>query len=125
MKRLIGLVALAILAAACDSGPSGPGDLAGSIQSPAPVLGGVVLEVVGKGIEGFSGAGGTEVFWARQEDPSTYRVIVVGESGGELGFTVSVRDRSDRKPRATVVGVVDLNNQPLPVTEGYEVKFTH
>jgi len=124
MKRFIGLVVLAILAAGCDSGPSGPGDLAGSVRSPGPVLGGAVFEVVGRGIEGFSGAGGTKVFWARQENPAVYRVIVVGESGGELEFSVSVQDRSDRTPRATVVGVVDLNNQPLPVTKEYKVKFT-
>jgi hypothetical protein len=124
MKRFIGLVVLATLAAGCDSGPSGPGDLAGSIQSPGPAVGGVVFEVVGRGIEGFSGAGGTKVFWARQENPDAYRVVVVGESGGELGFSVSVQDRSDRTPRATVVGLVDLDNQLLPVSDEYKVKFT-
>jgi hypothetical protein len=85
----------------------------------------VVFEVVGAGIEGFSGAGGTKVFWARQENPNVYRVIVLGESGGDLKFSVAVQDRGGRMPRATVVSAVDLNNRPLlPITEAYEVKFT-
>ena len=124
MRRFIGLVVLASLAVGCDSGPDGPGDLSGSVLSPDPALGGVVFEVVGAGIEGFSGAGGTRVFWARQEDPIVYRVIEIGESGGELKFSVSVQDRGGRLPRATVVSAVDLNNHPfLPVTKEYEVKF--
>jgi len=125
MRRLFGLMVLASLVIGCDSGPDGPGDLTGSVQSPSPSLGGVVFEVVGAGIEGFSGAGGTWVSWARQEDPIVYRVIVLGESGGDLKFSVAVQDRGGRMPRATVVSAVDLNNRPLlPITEGYEVRFT-
>jgi len=125
MRRFIGLMVLAILAVGCDAGPDGPGDLSGSVQTPSPSLGGVVFEVVGAGIEGFSGAGGTKVFWARQDNPIVYRVIVLGESGGDLKFSVAVQDRGGRLPRATVVSAVDLNNRPLlPITEGYEVKFT-
>ncbi len=124
MKRTFGLMILVLLAVGCDSGPDGPGDLTGSIRSPAPSVGGVVFEVVGGGIVGFSGAGGTKVFWARQENASVFRVIVIGGTGGELNFTVSVQDRGGRMPRATVVSVVDVNNLPLPVTEDYQVKFS-
>jgi hypothetical protein len=84
-----------------------------------------VLEVVGSGIQGFSGAGGTKVFWAPQGTPSVYRVIVVGETAGDLPFSVSVQDLADRKPRATVVSLVDLNNLPVPVTKDHKVKFTN
>jgi hypothetical protein len=125
MRRLLALMALGALLAGCDSGPDGPGDLTGTVRSRNSSLGGAVFEVVGKGIEGFAGAGGTKVFWARQENPTTYRVIVVGEGSGELTFTVSVQDRGDRKPRATLISVVDQGNNPLPATKDIEVKFAY
>lgn len=125
MRRLLSLMALATLLAGCDSGPNGPGDLAGSVRSRSSSLGGAVFEVVGKGIESFSGAGGTKVFWSRQGNPNTYRVIVVGEGGGELTFKVSVQDRGDGKPRATLISLVDQGNNPLPVTKDHEVKFAY
>jgi len=125
MKRLTVFGALVFLAVGCDSGPSGPGDITGTIQSPGSPLGGAVVEIVSSGIEGFSGAGGTRIFSAIQENPVVYRVIVIGESGGDLTFRVSVQDRGGRLPRASVVSLVDLNNLPLPVTEDYVVRFTH
>lgn len=124
MRRFLVLAVLIPLAVGCDSGPSGPGDLVGSIQSPDNALGGAVLEIVATGVEGFSGAGGTKVFWSIQENPVVYRVIVIGEGGGDLNFTVSVGDRSSRNPRASVVSLVDTSNRPLPVTPDYEVRFT-
>lgn len=123
ITRTIGLIALALLAISCDAGPDGPGDIVGSVTSPGAPLGGVVMEVVGGGVEGFSGAGGTKLFWAPQSTQNVYRVVVIGESGSDLEFTVSVKDRGGRMPRATVVGAVDLQNLPLPVTEGFKVRF--
>jgi hypothetical protein len=87
-------------------------------------VGGVVFEVVGAGIETFTGSGGTRVFWARQPDPTIFRVILVGEGGGDLSFTATVQDRSKGLPRATVVSAVDLENRPLPVTNDFKVKFS-
>jgi hypothetical protein len=123
MKRLAAVLMLALLAGACDSGPKGPGDLTGTVQTSGPVLGGVVFQVVGSGIEKFTGTGGTKAFWAQQPDPKVFRVILVKEGGGELTFTASVQDRSEGLPRATVVSVVDLENRPLPVTNDFKVKF--
>ena len=123
MKRLAAVLMLALLMGACDSGPKGPGDLTGSVQSPGPALGGVVFQVVGSGIEKFTGTGGTKVFWAQQPDPKVFRVILVGEGGGDLTFSTSVQDRSKGLPKATVVSVVDLENRPLPVTGDFKVKF--
>jgi hypothetical protein len=123
MRHLIGFLAVVVLVASCDSGPDGPGDIMGSVRSSHSSLGGVVLEVVAEGVEGFSGAGGTRVLWAPQSTPGLYRVIVIGQSGSELAFTASVKDRAMRMPRATVVGAVDLENLPLPVAEDFEVDF--
>ncbi len=123
MIRIAGFLALASLVASCDSGPDGPGDIVASVQAPNRALGGVVMEVVAAGVEGFSGAGGTKVIWAPQSTAGLYRVIVIGQSGDELIFTVSVKDRAMRTPRATVIGAVDLENRPIPVTETFQVRF--
>ncbi len=123
MKRLVGVMALAICLGACDTGPDGPGDLTGSVGAGTQDLGGVVFEVVGAGIEGFSGAGGSRVFWAQQENPVVFRVIVVSENGGDMRFSATVTDRGGRMPRATVVSAVDTENRPVPVTEAMEVRF--
>ena len=124
MRRLAGFLILAVLMVGCDSGPQGPGDFSASVRSPGPSVGGVVLDVVGPSIEGFSGAGGSKVLWARQENTNAYRVIVIGEGGGELMFTISVMDRGDGKPKGTVVSAVDLDNRPLPVTKDYKVRIS-
>jgi len=123
MKRyvVLGMVALGI--GGCDSGPSGPGEITATLRSPAEAVGGIVAQVVGSGIEGFSGAGGSKVFFAQQDDPSVYRVIVITEGGGDLSFTVAVRDLGARMPRSTIVGAVDPNNLPLLVTKEYQLKF--
>ena len=123
MKRLVAMMALALLVAGCDSGPEGPGDLTATFTGSGDPPGGVVLEVIGAGIVGFSGQGGTKVFWAAQETPSVYRVIVLSEGGSDLSFSTSVEDVGKRMPRATVVSVVNQENMPLPVTNDYQVKF--
>ncbi|MBT8396593.1 MAG: hypothetical protein HKO65_09100 [Gemmatimonadetes bacterium] len=125
MKRLIGILGLLLLVASCDSGPDGPGDITGTLLTPGVGVGAVVLEVVGSGVQGFSGAGGTKVFWAQQTDPKVHRVVVVGPGGGDLQFQVSVEDRSKRAPRVTVVNVVDTGNRSLPVTNDFKVRFSN
>ena len=125
MKRSIAIWALVFLGAGCDSGPSGPGDITGTIQSQGTPLGGAVVEIVSSGVEEFSGAGGTRVFSAIQENPVVHRVIVIGDSGGDLTFNVSVQDLDGRLPRVSIVSLVDLNNLPIPVTDDYKVRFTH
>lgn len=124
--RRFGLPAmlLALLLAACDTGPSGPGDLTGFVETPGPVLGGAVLEVVGKGITGFSGSGGTHVFSAPTAEEATYRVVLLTETPGQLQFRVAVQDRGARKPTVSVVTVVSGSNLPLPATDDYRVRFS-
>jgi hypothetical protein len=123
MRRIAFFMALFLGTAACDSGPSGPGNLTGWIRSAGPELGGVALEVVGPGIDGFSGTGGTQVFWAPRGTADTYRVVVVGSSPGDLQFNVSVQDVGGSKPVATLIHVVDGDNLPRPATGQFRVRF--
>jgi hypothetical protein len=125
MRRSVVMGVLIGLAIGCDSGPSGPGDLTGTVQTSNASVGGAVLEVVGGGIQSFSGAGGTKVFWAPQDDPRVFRLVVISPTGGELDFQVSVRDRGGRKPRATVVDLVDVDNLPVPVSKDDKVRFSN
>ena len=122
--RAAALVALSLLAGACDSGPSGPGELTGTVQTPGPTLGGAVVEVVGKGITGFSGAGSTRVFHAATGEADTYRLILIREAPGELQFRVSVEDLGGKRPVGSVVDVVTGDNLPIPATPEYRVGFT-
>lgn len=118
LALIIGLVAWG-----CDSGPSGPGNLVGTVQSVDRPVGGAVLEVVGKGIQGFSGAGGSRVFWAPKGTTDTYRVVVITPTAGDPQFQVAVADLGAGKPRATVISVVDGSNLTLPPTSDYKVRF--
>jgi hypothetical protein len=122
-KLIVGFLAI-LMIAACESGPEGPGDLAGTVRSTGTALGAVVVEVVGAGIEDFQGAGGTKAFWARQENPNAYRVVIVGDGTSDLTFSVAVRDRGARVPRAQVVSAVDTENRLLPVTGDFRVRIS-
>ena len=124
MRRFGLLVTLILTFGACDPGPSGPGDLTGIVETPGPVLGGAVLEVVGRGIMGFSGSGGTHVFFAATGVEDTYRLVLLAETPGQLQFRVSVRDKGAKKPAASVVNVVSGSNLPLPATADYGVRFS-
>jgi hypothetical protein len=118
------LMGATILAAGCDSGPSGPGDLQASVQTPGTALGGAALEVVGKGITSFSGTGSTRVFWAATSTPDTYRVVLVTPTPGPLQFRVSVEDMGTSKPVASFVALVGGDDIPVPATTQYRVVFT-
>jgi len=124
MKRFVMILTVAILASACDPGPSGPGDLEGTLRVVGAPLGGAVLEVVGKGITGFSGAGSTQAFYAATQEEFTYRVVLLTSSPGDLQFTVSVEDKGGKKPSASVVSLVSGGNLPIPATADYSVTFT-
>jgi hypothetical protein len=125
MKRIVVVFALSLLAWGCDSGPKGPGEFVGSVESPGPLLGGVVLEVAGKGIEGFSGAGGSRVFWAAREGfQDSYRVMVIQPSASaEIQFRVSLMDLAEGRPRASIANLVGGDNFTLPATPEYRVRF--
>lgn len=124
MKRLVLVLTSVLLFGGCDSGPSGPGDLTGILETPGPVLGGALLEVTGRGITKFSDSGSTRVFAAATEVPETYRVILMAEIPGELRFRVSVQDKGAKRPAVSVVSVVSGENMSLPATADYRVRFS-
>jgi hypothetical protein len=124
MRRVLLASALVFsLAWGCDSGPAGPGSFLGTVQSEGPPLGGAVLEVVGKGIEGFSGVGDTRVFWAPQAAANTYRVVVIAPTPGDPQFQVSVQNLGAGRPKAALLGLVGGDNRTLPVTNDYRVRL--
>jgi hypothetical protein len=99
--------------AACDFGPSGPGTLVARVSADA--VGAVVLEVEGRGIQGFSGRGSTQVYSAPlPERPNVHRVILMDSEGGELGFEVRVDDRGMDGPFISVVQAAGADNSMLP-----------
>jgi hypothetical protein len=118
------LVAALILVSACDSGPKGPGTLNGEIQAAGTALGGAVLQVVGVGVDDFSGVGGSRVYWAPMTAEDSYRVIVIQDPPGDLRFQVSVQNVGDRAPTGVVVSLVSGQNLDLPVTNEYSVRFS-
>lgn len=124
MRSLLPLLFSGFLLLACsDSG--GPGELTGIVQTPGPVLGGAVLEVVGKGITGFSGAGATRVFSTATDTEGTYRVVLLSSSpSGPLQFRVAVQDVGGKKPSASLVNLTSGENLPLPATAEYSVRFS-
>jgi hypothetical protein len=99
----------------CDTGPSGPATVAGTVTGPAD-LGAVVLDVVWKGVQGFEGHGSTQIYSAPVAGGSDhYRLILVGPTGGELAFGVLVDDVYLEGPVVTLVEAVATDNLPRPL----------
>lgn len=124
MRRIAWLLAGAalLLAAACESGPSGPGTLTGTVVSPNGPEGAAVVLVTGKGLGAVGGAGATRAF--SHLNGTQLRVVLVNTTPGVLRFTVAVPDVGAPPPAATVLQVVDGANAPRPVLTGYRVEFS-
>jgi len=98
-----------VAAAACDSGPSGPGSLTAFVDGST--VGGVVLEVSGRGILGFEGLSSTRVYASPVAgQPDTHRVMLVNPDSGELRFEIQVRDVGMEDPVIHVVSAAGLDN---------------
>lgn len=120
---LIALVA--VVGIGCSDDIGGPGELTGTVHTPGPVLGGAVMEVVGKGITGFSGSGSTRVFSAPAGTEGTFRVVLLSSSGaGSLQFRVAVEDVGAKKPSVSLINLISSENLPLPATSDYTVSFS-
>jgi hypothetical protein len=126
MRRVV--VATVLLAAlsplaACDSGPSGPGDLTAVVTAPSGGVGAVILQVQGQGIKGFVGAGATEVLSNPTGGEGTFRVVAVNEGTGTLQFRVQVEDLGAELPTAGVISAAGTDNQMVVSVTGYQVRF--
>ncbi len=92
----------ALVLVGCESGPSGPGALEAIVTGD--MLGGVLLQVDGPGIQGFTALGDARVFGAPDAvRPGRHRVIVIAPSSGELRFTIDVDDLEMEGPVITVL----------------------
>jgi hypothetical protein len=114
-------MAAGLLLAACDSGPTGPGQLTGRVQSGPIPVGGIVLEFSGSGITGFSGTGSTQVFFAERA-PDVFRVVMVTPTPGEIAFQVSVDDLEAPFPSVTAVEAVGGDNGAIANLTGIAVE---
>ena len=107
--RLVAFVS-AVALTACDSGPSGPGALEAIVTGES--LGGVLLQVEGRGIRGFDGLGDARVYAAADaERPGRHRVIVISPGSGELRFSVEVDDLDMEGPSITVLQATRVDDR--------------
>lgn len=130
LGRLAVVGALALGAAACDDGSSGPGTLVAGVVSPADVpAGAAVIEIAGEGIVGFEASGSTRIFTHTVRPPTSaggeglYRVVAVTPAGSTLRFGVRVEDVAAGFPTATLVSVADTADHPVGAPGDYRVQF--
>ena len=85
-------------------------------------MGAIVLEISGPGVQGFSEAGQTRVFFA---EPSTevYRVVLVAANPDRVRFRVDMDDVRSPSLTAVVVEAVDDNNAAITDLSGITVEL--
>jgi hypothetical protein len=124
MRRLNVFTAMAVALAlgACDWGPRGPGQLRGIVTSGVSPVGAIVLEISGPGVQGFSEAGPTRVFFAEPQT-DVYRVVLVGTDPDRIRFRVDMDDVRSPALTTTVVEAVDDGNEPITDLSGITVEL--
>ncbi len=83
----------------------------------------MILQVQGQGIQGFVGAGATEVLSNPTGGEGTFRVVAVNEGTGTLQFRVQVEDLGAELPTASVISAAGTDNQMVVSVTGYQVRF--
>jgi hypothetical protein len=114
------LLAAVLMSAACGD-REGPGFVAGSLEGPVP-LGAAVVDIRGIGILGFEPTGSTRVFSAVTPE-GVHRVVLVGETPGDLPFRIKVEDPSAAPPVALVVSAADGGNLPVTSVTPFTVRI--
>jgi hypothetical protein len=112
--RLITVIGVALASSACDWGPRGSGQLRGVVTPGPSRVGAIILEISGPGVQGFSDAGQTRVFFAEPET-DMYRVVLVTADPDRIQFQVAVEDV--RSPPLTVVVVEAVDDSNAAITD--------
>ena len=120
--RLVAVTAVSLALGACDWGPRGPGQLMGIVLSDVGPVGAIVLEVSGPGVQGFSEAGQTRVFFA-QPETDVYRVVLVAADPDRVRFRVDMDDVRSPTLTTVVVEAVDDSNAPITDISGITVEL--
>ena len=120
--RLVAVTAVSLALGACDWGPRGPGQFRGIVLSDVAPVGAIVLEVSGPGVQGFSEAGQTRVFFA-QPATDVYRVVLVVADPDRVRFRVDMDDVRSPMLTTVVVEAVDDSNAPITDLSGITVEL--
>lgn len=120
--RLFTVMAAVLALGACDWGPRGPGELRGIVTSAANPVGAIVLEIRGPGVQGFTDAGQTRVFYAETET-DVYRVVLVTSGPDRIRFRVAMDEVRAPALTVAIVEAVDGNNGPITDLGGIAVEF--
>ena len=120
--RLVTLMVVALTFGACDWGPRGRGQLTGIVTSGASPVGAIVLEISGPGIQGFTDAGQTRVFFAELATDA-YRVVLVASNPDRIRFRAAVDDVRRSGLTVTTVEAVDDDNAPITDLSGIIVEL--
>ncbi len=110
--RLVTIMGVALTLSACEWGPRGEGELRGIVTPGSVPVGAIVLEISGPGVQGFSDAGQTRVFFAEPE-PDVYRVVLVAADPDRIRFRVAMDDVRSPSLAIVVVEAVDDNNSAI------------
>lgn len=120
--RLVTVFGIALAFSACDWGPRGPGQLRGIVTSGVGPVGAIVLEISGPGVQGFSDAGQTRVFFAEPET-DVYLVVLVAANPDRVRFRVAMDDVRSPSLTVVVVEAVDEGNAAITDVSGIAVEL--
>ena len=118
--KLVTIMGVALTLSACEWGPRGEGELRGIVTPGSVPVGAIVLEISGPGVQGFSDAGQTRVFFAEPE-PDVYRVVLVAADPDRIRFRVAMDDVRSPSLAIVVVEAVDDNNSAITDVSGITV----
>lgn len=103
--------ALGLLIVACESGPSGPGYIDGSVLADGSAPGSALLLVSGRGVIDVEGTGGT-LGWSDTGGENQIRALLVDPGpGGALTFRVRMEDVGGPLPQVAVLQLADRNDR--------------